>query len=129
MRRLGLSLPCQFFDSGFCSADGYSRITIDNSSRFLFFVFIPKTVENRCSHRHVAKKDVRIITVVRRGKVYACIMVKTLIENTTHYPNQKAPLPNMGKLPPPPVVGTVSYDLNGKLLHKVRDVINSYSKK
>jgi len=27
-------------------------------------------------------------------------MVKTLTEQTVHYPNQKAPLPNLGNLPP-----------------------------
>jgi len=43
-----------------CLPECYSRITIDSSSRFLFFVFIAKPVEKPCSHRYVLKKDVRI---------------------------------------------------------------------
>jgi len=37
------------------------------------------------------------------GQVFPCqfldVVVKTLTEKTAHYPNQKAPLPNLGNLP------------------------------
>jgi len=89
----------------------YSRLKINcfykNKTTLFVALFVYLESLAICTNDAVWNNAKITVTSMRRFGMFShdglssikYVAVKTLIEKTTHYPNQKAPLPNLGNLP------------------------------